>query len=606
MSFSLLLASVDSSQLFSGKHSFPIRDHRGRDSVNELQFIEPSNIKVQARHSKEYTILDVSPRVINNDDMVTVTYQSDAPSSYDWIGAYSPADVDITTTVPVKFAWCDEDANYFDEKISRVTFNLTNLRADVKFYYFTNSLTYPIEVGESNQLVSFGNINEQLRPRMVPTGDPDVFSLLWSSATSTQPVVYWGSSSGEYTNSASASTSTIERSEMCGSPANTIGWRDLGLIHTANLKGMLSTHGNKIYYKFGDVDSDTWSREYVFFVPPAAGEQPVGRPTTVVLFDDLGRGSNDMAYTWTEYGRPAYNTTLAVGAEVAEGNIDAVYHGGDISYAWGYAAVWDFFLDMLTPMSASVLYMTTVGNHETDWPDSPSYYTGTDSGGECGVMSTRLLPMPQPATTNEPWWSYDVGLIHFVGMSTEHDFTIGSKQNMWLESDLASVDRGKTPWVVFGGHRPMYINSDYGESDSSDLVVMQNLIEHVEPMLMKYKANFAFWGHNHVVERQSAVYNSTVVQASIPGLDLNGNEAAIHEDPQATVHVVIGTGGAAFTKSDQTPGPAWCEKVFYQYGYSKVTAVNATYLEWEWIDSGDNLVYDRMVITQSDPKSLWI
>ena len=360
--------SAAAAPLFASRHNFPIRDHRGRDSVNELQFIEPSNIKF--KQSKEYAILDVSPQLINNDDMVTVTYKSDAPSSYDWIGAYSPADVDITTTVPVKFAWCDEDANYFEEKTSKVTFNLTNLRADVKFYYFTNSLTYPVEVGESNQLVTFENINEQLRPRMVPTGDPDVFSLLWSSATSTKPVVHWGTASGEYTSSASASTSTIDRSEMCGEPANTIGWRDLGLIHTAKLSGMAAIEGDKIYYLFGDEASDTWSREYVFFLPPAAGEQPTNRPTTVVLFDDLGRGSNDMAYTWTEYGRPAYNTTLAVGAEIAAGNIDAVYHGGDISYAWGYAAVWDFFLDMLTPMSASVLYLTTVGNHETDWPDS--------------------------------------------------------------------------------------------------------------------------------------------------------------------------------------------------------------------------------------------
>ena len=221
-------------------------------------------------------------------------------------------------------------------------------------------------------------------------------------------------------------------------------------------------------------------------------------------------------------------------------------------------------------------------------------------------MSTRLLPMPEPATTNEPWWSYDIGLMHFVGMSTEHDYTLGSKQNEWLENDLANVDRSLTPWVIFGGHRPMYINSDYGESDSSDLVVMANLIANVEPMLLKYKVNLAFWGHNHVVERQAAVYNSTVIQHSTQIYDSNGQLIAYQEDPQATVHLVIGTGGAAFTKSDQTPGPEWCEKVFYQYGYSKITAVNSTYLDWQWIDSGDGLVYDHLVITQADPYKMWV
>ena len=26
----------------------------------------------------------------------------------------------------------------------------------------------------------------------------------------------------------------------------------------------------------------------------------------------------------------------------------------------------------------------------------------------------------------------------------------------WLENDLKKVDRNKTPWIVLGGHRPMY------------------------------------------------------------------------------------------------------------------------------------------------------
>jgi hypothetical protein len=44
--------------------------------------------------------------------------------------------------------------------------------------------------------------------------------------------------------------------------------------------------------------------------------------------------------------------------------------GGDISYAMGYMAVWDFFLNMISPISSKVLYLTTVGNHESDYPNS--------------------------------------------------------------------------------------------------------------------------------------------------------------------------------------------------------------------------------------------
>jgi hypothetical protein len=44
--------------------------------------------------------------------------------------------------------------------------------------------------------------------------------------------------------------------------------------------------------------------------------------------------------------------------------------GGDISYATGYMAVWDFFLNMISPIAGRTLYLTTVGNHESDYPNS--------------------------------------------------------------------------------------------------------------------------------------------------------------------------------------------------------------------------------------------
>lgn len=199
-------------------------------------------------------------------------------------------------------------------------------------------------------------------------------------------------------------------------------------------------------------------------------------------------------------------------------------------------------------------------------------------------------------------WSYDVGLIHFVGMSTEHDYTIGSKQYLWIEKDLASVNRSLTPWVIFGGHRAMYINSNYGGAVTSDIVVMNLLIDNIEPLLWKYKVNIAFWGHNHVVSRMTAALNKTVIQRSSARVDPNGGiDIAWFEDPQATVHFVIGTAGAGFTKNFVEPYPEWCETVFYRWGYAAVTAVNATHLDWLWKDSGNSMVYDHVILVQADP-----
>ena len=52
-----------------------------------------------------------------------------------------------------------------------------------------------------------------------------------------------------------------------------------------------------------------------------------------------------------------------------------------------------------------------------------------------------------------PWYSFSVGPIAVVVMSTEHDFSPGSAQFAEISRMLAEVDRDLTPWLVFAGHR---------------------------------------------------------------------------------------------------------------------------------------------------------
>ena len=72
----------------------------------------------------------------------------------------------------------------------------------------------------------------------------------------------------------------------------------------------------------------------------------------------------------------------------------------------------------------------------------------------------------------------------------------------------------------------------------------------------------------------AAAYQNELVQRSIPGTSADGNVTALHCSPDATVHVVVGTGGAAFTRNAQDPSPAWSEMVFYKYGYARVSVFN--------------------------------
>ena len=62
-------------------------------------------------------------------------------------------------------------------------------------------------------------------------------------------------------------------------------------------------------------------------------------------------------------------------------------------------------------------------------------------------------------------YSFDYASVHFIMMSTEHNFTQGSPQYDWMEQDLKNVNRSLTPWVVMAGHRAMYTSQKIESKD---------------------------------------------------------------------------------------------------------------------------------------------
>ena len=168
--------------------------------------------------------------------------------------------------------------------------------------------------------------------------------------------------------------------------------------------------------------------------------------------------------------------------------------------------MWDDYLEMISPWAAAVPFLVNPGNHEydftrADWPSSrdggdanPKYvadvYGGADSGGECGVPTKRLLPMgisdTHGRTVSPPGtWITSIGPIALVSMNTEVDFRSGSVQWRWLNKALGGINRTEvslfyfnsrvgnwtdvvfclqTPWVLFAGHRPGLVDSDWGKS----------------------------------------------------------------------------------------------------------------------------------------------
>lgn len=521
---------------------------------HELQRTLPSAVRLALEPS---TVINATPGIVaKSGDLVSVfVSRPTGDRAGDILAAYTPAGTNISEKAPARIVdMSTAAASYETTGEALVHLYLTNMRGSYDFVLFDESAWgsswYSMDdpkadaVGRS-EAIEFENPSEKRAMRILPA-DNDKWMLVWTSTSEQQSCLINGVN-------VTATQTTFGPGDMCGAPATTSGYNCL----QPTTHSITTECKDKIEYECGDLHG-------VYSCTAST-------PTTLAIFGDLGRGEKigDDSTTYSEYGSPsAYTARL-----LEKDEFDLIYHIGDISYAVGYASVWDDYLDMMAPVLAKTKYALNLGNHEIDYPSSGSYYTGYDSGGECGVPTRTFFPMPL-------WWSRDVGLAHVVAMCTEWDFTEGSEQWKWIKADLEQVDRTKTPWILFGGHRPMYIDSGYSSdryNGNGDIEVMDLLIQHVEPLLLANKVDLAFWGHNHAVQRLCACANHSCVDRSSNG---------VYYEPAATVQMVVGTGGAHFTQN--AINASFSEKVFYNWGYAKVVLHNETHLDWHFVDNGAN------------------
>ncbi|GAB2223012.1 hypothetical protein Droror1_Dr00017146 [Drosera rotundifolia] len=280
-------------------------------------------------------------------------------------------------------------------------------------------------------------------------------------------------------------------------------------------------------------------------------------------------------------------------SEVQKGGIDGIFHIGDISYATGFLVEWDFFLQLITPLASRITYMTSIGNHERDYINSGAMYITPDSGGECGVPYESYFPMPTPGK-DKPWYSIEMGPVHFTVISTEHDWQVGSEQYKWIQSDLASVKRANTPWLIFTGHRPMYSSTKSSIPlpflDPAD----SKFTKAIEPLLLEHQVDLVLFGHVHNYERTCAIYNGKC--KAMPVKDADGVDTYDNRKYSAPVQAVIGMAG--FTLDEFVSDPSsWSLSRIVAFGYTKCE-VTKTKLNFQFIESKTKQVKDQFNIVK--------
>ncbi|CAM9187858.1 unnamed protein product [Ectocarpus fasciculatus] len=334
---------------------------------------------------------------------------------------------------------------------------------------------------------------------------------------------------------------------------------------------------------------------------------------TVGILNDHLRGGAGIRAVGSSRGGDGGSAGATGGAE--EPQLGLVLHIGDLSYARGYDAQWDEYMDQIKHVASTVPWMVGVGNHERDYPttsESPvrqelSFFTGTDSGGDCGVPTAFRFIMPGAAEepmADSPWYGFDFGPVHFTVISTEHDFSVGSKQYAFVKEDLAGVDRAKTPWIIFAGHRPMYVNSGgagAGECEgaaalepncANDQPVARSLRAALEPLLIEHQVDLAVYGHHHSYQRTCRVVNEACVGPS------SQRYSSQYEDYTAPVHVVMGMAGMGLSQNMVSPRPEWVEySTDREFGLGMIVA-DSSKLELSFILDADGQVGDEVVLAR--------
>ncbi|CAF3303126.1 unnamed protein product [Rotaria sp. Silwood2] len=363
----------------------------------------------------------------------------------DFIGIYF-------VEIPLEKA-CDYfDYEFVQDQQSSMSWQMINLRRSLEFRYYSrdHNCTGNYTLMAISPNIQPMNYNEPTHIHLA-YGDriEQIFVSYLTNSSQYTPQCQYGLTPSSLIFYQNGSTTTYTASDMCEGKANTWGpqtFIDPGCMHTILLEDLRPS--TTYFYRVG-TDAHGWSSIYSFTNRPAKKDESI----YMIAYGDLGLSP-------VEPG--AKSTIDRVTARVASKNITCLLHIGDISYARGVGAQWDAFMTQIQPIAAYVPYMVGIGNHEYDHktggdkdpsgalgpggfqPEWGDY--GTDSGGECAVPMVHRFHSPSNGNSLF-WYSFDVGPVHIVYYSTEHDFRHTSPQYVWLENDLRSICSIRSPYA---------------------------------------------------------------------------------------------------------------------------------------------------------------
>jgi len=346
----------------------------------------------------------------------------------------------------------------------------------------------------------------------------------------------------------------------------------------------------RYYYICGD-PSGGWSAQFSFKSAPLKASTDTFR---IAIYGDMGIENSQ-------------NTIHRLNKRLDAGEIDWIYHVGDISYAdkhyFNFQKTWNTWFEHIEPLSSSVPYMVCPGNHEYE-----AYNPFIILQSRNFVVYNARFQMPQSANSSRQnmYYSFDYGNVHFLSISTETSFEGApfddnnkfANQLAFVAEDLRVANlpenRKLRPWIFVIGHRPIYSSCDeysrQGVPTAKSSVAIQRSFE---DLFNKFKVDIIWNGHVHSYERNYPAYKNkrtsdSYVNAPNPFNIITGCAGSLE-----------GLKNEHETKWDQ-PAPSWsAHRYGSDYGYGILTVTNSTNLDWKFYRVGDDGVEDQIAVQKN-------
>ena len=277
-------------------------------------------------------------------------------------------------------------------------------------------------------------------------------------------------------------------------------------------------------------------------------------------------------------------------------SVDFVLHHGDICYAddtlfgvfHSYEESFNYCQRMMTNITSAKFYMTTVGNHEINCTEVSflSKYCSSDHKDQLPYSHRFHMPSKQSNGYSNSWYSFNYAFVHVISLS--------------CESDVASSNRSKTPWVIVQCHRPWRGSTAVDEVLEGGILNCPSCRAAFEDLLIEYNVDIYLTGHVHWYERICLKGKSFFLSFHLKEIFLLIFQGTINTtnyvNPDSPVHLTVGSIGSPegssqlYRRSDDS-----CF-LSTEPGLGKLTLLNPSYATFTFYRTSDLTIIDQIQI----------